>query len=248
MTAGRIVAQRNRPQREKTPIAVEKTETEKDFFYSRDYILKAFELFYGGDMKKVILGAMMMLAAGTANAADIKLPEHTANGGMPLMEAIAARRSGRTFDTKMLSDQVLADLLWATWGISSEDGKRVVPTARNRQDIDLYILLPTGSYRYDAAKNTLVQLGSEDLRPILAKEQKFAGDAPVHLLFVTKDKKYGEMHAGSMYQNASLYCASAGLKCVVRGLYDRAEIKQAHGLDGDYEVVMTEAAGYPKAQ
>lgn len=53
MTAGRIVAQRNRPQREKTPIAVEKTETEKDFFYSRDYILKAFELFYGGDMKKL---------------------------------------------------------------------------------------------------------------------------------------------------------------------------------------------------
>ena len=69
------------------------------------------------------------------------------------MEAIAARRSGRTFDTKMLSDQVLADLLWATWGISSEDGKRVVPTARNRQDIDLYVLLPTGSYRYNAAKN-----------------------------------------------------------------------------------------------
>ena len=218
------------------------------FFYSRGYILKAFELFYGGDMKKVILGAMMMLAAGTANAADIKLPEHTTNGGMPLMEAIAARRSGRTFDTKMLSDQILTDLLWATWGISSEDGKRVVPTARNRQDMDLYVLLPSGSYLYDAAKNTLVQLGSEDLRPILAKEQKFAGDAPVHLLFVTKDKKYGEMHAGSMYQNTSLYCASAGLKCVVRGLYDRAEIKQALGLEGDYEVVMTEAAGYPKAQ
>ena len=127
----------------------------------------------------------MMLAAGTANAADIKLPEHTANGGMPLMEAIAARRSGRTFDTKMLSDQVLADLQWATWGISSEDGKRVVPTARNRQDIDLYVLLPTGSYRNDAAKNTLVQLGSEDLRPSLSKEQKYAGDAPVHLLSVT---------------------------------------------------------------
>lgn len=32
MPTGRIVAQRNRPQREKTPIAVEKTETEKDFF------------------------------------------------------------------------------------------------------------------------------------------------------------------------------------------------------------------------
>ena len=30
--AGRVAAQRNLPQREATPIAVEKTETEKDFF------------------------------------------------------------------------------------------------------------------------------------------------------------------------------------------------------------------------
>ena len=198
-------------------------------------------------MKKLILGAMMMFSAGTANAADITLPQHSTEGGMPLMEAMAARRSGREFDTKMLSDQHLADLLWATWGISSPDGRRVVPTARNTQDIDLYVLLPSGSYRYDAANNVLKQLGDKDLRSHLAS-QPFAMDAPVHLLFVTKDKKYGEMHAGSMYQNASLYCASVGLHCVVRGLYDRAELKQALGLEGDYEVVMTEAAGYPKGK
>ncbi len=197
-------------------------------------------------MRKILLGAMMLLSAGVANAADIKLNNHTETGGMPLMEAIAARRSGRNFDTKMLSDQHLADLLWVTWGISSEDGKRVVPTARNRQDMDLYVLLPSGTYRYEAADKLLKQMSDKDLRYILAKEQKFAADAPVHLLFVTKDKKYGEMHAGSMYQNTSLYCASEGLKCVVRGLYDKAEIKQALGLDGELEVVMTEAVGYPK--
>ena len=199
-------------------------------------------------MKKFVLGAMMMLSASTVYAADIKLPEPSTSGGIPLMDAIAARRSGRTFDTKMLSYKHLSDLLWATWGISSEDGKRVVPTARNRQDIDLYVLIPSGSYIYDAKNNALKQLGSDDFRYILAKDQKFALDAPVHLLFVPKDKKYGEMHAGSMYQNASLYCASENLKCVVRGLYDRDEIKQALNLDGDTEVVMTEAVGYPKAQ
>ncbi len=199
-------------------------------------------------MKKFVLGAMMMLSASSVYAADIKLPEPETSGGMPLMEAIAARRSGRTFDTKMLSEQNLSDLLWVTWGISSEDGKRVVPIARNLQDIDLYVLLPTGSYVYDAKTNSLKQLGDKDLRYIVAKDQKFAQDAPVHLLFVTKDKKYGEMHAGSMYQNASLYCASANLKCVVRGLYNRAEIKQALNLEGETEVVMTEAVGYPKAQ
>ncbi len=197
-------------------------------------------------MKKFILGVMMTMSVMTANAQDIKLEQPTTTGGMPLMEAIKARRSGRLFDTKMLSDQHLSDLLWATWGISSEDGKRVVPTARNLQDIELYVLLPTGAYVYDAKDNTLVQKSDKDLREVVGKTQKFALDAPVHLLFVTKDKKYGEMHAGSMYQNTSLYCASVGLKCVVRGLYDKAEIKQALGLEGDLEVVMTEAVGYAK--
>ena len=114
---------------------------------------------------------MMMLSASTVYAADIKLPEPSTSGGIPLMDAIAARRSGRTFDTKMLSDKHLSDLLWATWGISSEDGKRVVPTARNRQDIDLYVLIPSGSYIYDAKNNALKQLGSDDFRYILAKDQ-----------------------------------------------------------------------------
>ncbi len=212
------------------------------------FLTLKFIFYLGGLMKKFVLGAMMMLSASSVYAADIKLPEPSTSGGIPLMDAIATRRSGRTFDTKMLSDKHLSDLLWATWGISSEDGKRVVPTARNRQDIDLYVLLPSGSYIYDAKANVLKQLGSEDLRSLLAKDQKFALDAPVHLLFVTKDKKYGEMHAGSMYQNASLYCASENLKCVVRGLYDRAELKQALKLEGDLEVVMTEAIGYPKVQ
>ena len=199
-------------------------------------------------MKKLILGAMMVMSAATANAADIMLNTPETSGGMPLMEAIKVRRSGRMFDTKMLSDQHLSNLLWTTWGISSEDGKRVVPTARNLQDMELYVLLPTGVYVYDAKNNVLTQQSDKDLREVVGKEQKFALEAPVHLLFVTKDKKYGEMHAGSMYQNTRLYCASEGLKCVVRGLYDRAELKAALGLDGDKEVVMTEAVGYAKQQ
>lgn len=209
-------------------------------------ILSPVIYFWEKIMKKVILGVLMMLSATVANAKDIKLSEPTTTGGMPLMEAIATRRSGRLFDTKMLSLQHLSDLLWSTWGITTDDGKRVVPTARNLQDIELYVLLPSGVYVYEAKQNLLKQLSDKDLRYILAKDQKFAEDAPVHLLFVTKDKKYGEMHAGSMYQNAGLYCASVGLKNVVRGLYDKAEIKQALGLEGDLEVVMTQAIGYPK--
>jgi len=196
-------------------------------------------------MKKFLLGAMMMLTAASANAQDIKLTKPDTSGGMPLLDAISARRSGRQFSEDMLADKHLSTLLWSAWGISSEDGRRVVPTARNLQDMDLYVATSNGWYLYDAKSNTLYQKGTKDLRTIIAHGQDFAETAPVHLLFVTKDKKYGEVHAGSMYENASLYCASAGLQCVVRAWYDRAELKEAMALPDDLEVVMTLATGYP---
>lgn len=197
-------------------------------------------------MRKILLGVMMILTATAAHAADIQLKKPVTQGGKPLMDMISARRSSRSFSDKMLSDKHLSELLWATWGFSSDDGKRVVPTARNLQNIELYVLLPTGSYIYDAENNILKQIGNQDLRSYLSAEQKYAQIAPVHLLFVTNDKKYGDMHAGSMYQNAGLYCAMEGLTGVVRGLYDHEGLNKALGLTDDKKVVVTFAAGYPE--
>jgi len=197
-------------------------------------------------MKKFLIGVFLMLSAGMANAQDIQLVTPKISGGMPLLDAIKARRSGRSFSEEMLSDKHLSELLWVSYGISSDDGKRVVPTARNQQDIELYVLLPSGSYIYDAQNNLLKQVGDKDLRYFLGQEQKFALTVPVHLLYVTANRKYGDMHAGSMYQNASLYCAMENLTCVVRGLYDHEGIDKALGLTGDNKTVVTFAVGYPK--
>ena len=90
-------------------------------------------------IKQVLLASITGLFAVTAGAADIQLPAPVQTGGAPLMTAIGARRSERSFDaTHSLSPQTLSDLLWATWGISSPDGRRTVPTARNLQNIDVY--------------------------------------------------------------------------------------------------------------
>ena len=196
-------------------------------------------------MRKFLIGVLMMFSATSANAADIKLVIPDTSGGMPVLDAIKARRSGRSFDEKMLSDKHLSTLLWSVWGYSSDDGRRVVPTARNQQDMEVYVATKDGWYAFDAKANTLQQKGDKDLRVILAHGQSFAETAPVHLLFITKDKKYGDVHAGSMYENAGLYCASEKLQCVVRAWYDRDELKSALGLEGDLEVVMTMAVGYP---
>lgn len=197
-------------------------------------------------MKKFLWVVLLMQLAKSTLAADIQLTDPKTSGGIPLMDAIKNRRAERMIDSQMISEQDLSNLLWVTWGFSSDDGKRVVPTARNLQDMELYVLLSTGSYVYDASLNLLKQIGDKDLRGIVGKEQEYATIAPVHLLFVTKDKKFGDMHAGSMYQNAGLYCASNNLACVVRGAYDRNEIKKALNLENDKEVVITFAVGNKK--
>jgi hypothetical protein len=53
-------------------------------------------------MKKFLVGSLMLLIANNATAKDIELVKPETSGGMPLFDAIKARRSGRVFDEKML--------------------------------------------------------------------------------------------------------------------------------------------------
>ena len=171
----------------------------------------------------------------------LNTPEQT--GGLPLLDAIMQRRTNRQISKEMISDEELSTLLWTAWGYNSKDFKRVVPTARNTQAMDLYVATKDGFYLYDAKENKLIKKGNKDLREIISGGQEFAKGAPLHLLFVTADRKYGDFHAGSMYQNASLYCASQKLACVVRALFDRDILSKEIGLEGDSKVIMTLAVG-----
>lgn len=198
-------------------------------------------------MKHILAAGMAGFYTLSAGAADIVLPEPVKTGGAALMDTIGARRSERVFDANRMPDsQTLSDLLWATWGISSPDGRRTVPTARNLQNIEVYVALPDGVYLYQAAENKLQKITDENVHSLLAGAQKFALDAPVHLLFVAQKDEMGwaAMHAGSMYQNASLYCVANGLSQVVRGMMDREALQKALHLSDGKEVLVELAVGY----
>ena len=65
----------------------------------------------------------------------MELPAPNKNGGMPLMQALNERHSTKmNYSGAPLLPQQLSDLLWATWGVNREDGRRTAPTAMNRQD------------------------------------------------------------------------------------------------------------------
>lgn len=209
-------------------------------------------------MKNIIAASMLAAAAaGSAVAADlpadIDLPKPVTTGGMPLMDALSARKTIRSFDSKELSAQELSNILWAACGLNREDGRRTSPTACNSQEIDVYVALPSGVYFYDAKANKLVAKVAGDLRADTGM-QPFVGKAPVNLVFVSETSRmemgddgkafYSSTDAAFASQNVYLYCASEGLATVVRGAIDRDAIAKKFGLPATCRVVLAQSVGY----
>jgi len=208
-------------------------------------------------MKRTLTLLALLLLTGPLRAQNIELPAPHKTGGMPLMEALARRATARAFDTKELTPQQLADLLWAAFGINRADGKRTAPSARNFQETDLYVLLKQGAYVYDAVSNQLKLVAAEDLRS-LGGTQAFVKDAPVTLVFVAnlakvtgsaEDKKNTVfIDAGYISQNVYLYCASEGLVTGARSSVDRAALGSRLKLTASQLIVLAQSVGHPKPQ
>jgi hypothetical protein len=182
----------------------------------------------------------LWLCAATANAAQtMQLPAPVKEGGMPLMQALAERKSTKSFSDKLVSAQDLSNLLWAGWGVNRPDGRRTAPTGRNSQALEVYVVMADGVWRYDGPKHLLEQALPGDLRDKV-------GGAPVTLLFAAPaDDPWGGEHVGSVYQNVGLYCSSAKMACVVR--ISKADgLKDVLALPKGYRVRMGMAVGWPK--
>ncbi|GAI45636.1 unnamed protein product [marine sediment metagenome] len=145
------------------------------------------------------------------------------------------------------------DLLsWAAWGINRpESGLRTAPSASNRQEIDIYVLLEEGAYLYDAKANMLATVRSGEINAVAR------WGAPVNLAFISDlTKMRGNSRedkiittsadTGFISQNAYLYCASQGLATVVRGGFNRSELSAELGLGPDQYITYVQTVGYPK--
>lgn len=198
--------------------------------------------------------------------AAIRLPAPQTQGGMPLMEALKKRKSGRAFSSKPLPDQVLSNLLWAAFGINRpESARRTAPSALNWQETDIYVFTEKGAYLYDAKDHLLQPVSAGDHRAETGSMmQPFVKKAPVNLVFVTDAGRTGMMGklalstadrdmfsntaVGFISQNVYLYCASEGLATVVRGLVDREALKPLLQLRPEQRIILAQSVGYPVDQ
>ncbi len=195
------------------------------------------------------------------SAQDINLPAPDKTGGKPLMRALNERQSIRTFTKDNLTQQQLSDLLWAGWGINrADEKKRTAPSAKNVQEIDVYVALPEGLYLYVAESHMLKQINNKDLRP-LCGTQDFVATAPLNIVYVADlaklDKKEGDeikdsdlltSYANTAFigQNIYLYCASADLGCVIRGMVPKDKLAPEMGLRSNQKIILSQTIGVPQ--
>lgn len=209
---------------------------------------------------KHILSFVIGLAlAGFSAAAQSKValpaPDMERETGS-FMQALQDRQSVRAYSDKPLSRQDLSDLLWAAQGKNRKDGRMTSPTARNRQEISLYVFTEEGVSLYDHDDHSLIHVMDGDHRNLLAGPQAFVKKAPVVLLIVADIAKYGAdtehakmmmfCDAGIVSQNINLFCSAAGLCTVPRGIMDNEGVSKLLNLNEKQIPVLNNPVGFAK--
>ena len=170
-----------------------------------------------------------------------------------IMEALSARRTERAFSNDNLTNQQIADLLWAANGVNrAGEGKRTAPSARNAQEIDVYLFTPVAIYRYEAVSHSLKLVKEGDFRTS-AGTQPFYAAASVAISLVVDFGKmegfdeeakafYSATDVGYVSQNIYLYCAAENLGTVVCGSVDREAVANLLGIQNG-KVLLSHAIG-----
>ena len=194
------------------------------------------------------LGALVIVLSMSMNvwaSKEIKLPAPDKSNQTSLMQALSERQSDKDFINKKIDDKTLSTLLWSAYGVNRDNGKRTIPTALGKNDLQIYIADNRGTWLYDAENNTLLSIGNIDIRPHF-QTQDYMKNVPVILIYVGSHEDYASMHAGSAYQNVELYVVANQMASVVRGHFNKEDVQKALNLPYDKRVIISQAVGYKK--
>ena len=181
-------------------------------------------------------------------------------GKMPVIEAMARRRSHREYSQEPLTLEELSFLLWAMQGVHGfiREGTattRTVPSGGARHPFETYLLinrvvgLPCGLYRYLALEHRLLFLYSEpDLaeKVYIACYQDFVKNGAVVFILAAipyrTEWRYSFLahkviaqETGHICQNLYLACESIHAGACALGTYNQEEIDALLGIDGEEE-------------
>ena len=204
----------------------------------------------------------IFLAATLGSGAEIPLPAPSARGGMSVEEAIAQRRSVRSFTSQELSLTEISQLLWSLQGITDTvRGFRAAPSAGALYPLEVYLLDRGGVYHYIPSEHKLVKKIDRDLRKelaVAALSQPWVEHAPavfvIAAVYSRVSRKYGEergaryvhIEVGHAAENLHLQAVALGLGSVPVGAFYDREVKKLLSLPPDEEPLYIIPVGHPR--
>lgn len=218
------------------------------------------------------------MAGNTQTDSDLQLPPPVNDPDDPIVAIFERRQTIRDIDPAApLPMQELSNLLWSAFGVNRDVGPfgttcgRTAASASNSQEIDLYVALADGSYRYDAPGHRLVLVTPGDLRAsaLLPAQRELMAIpiAPVQLIYVVNidrlthtagfdepglhdpevQKAYYYVDTGLIAGNVYLLAAAHGLAAWFHNC-DRDGLAQNLHLKSEQRVLFAQSVGYPSAR
>jgi len=204
-------------------------------------------------------------------AERVTLPRPRTDAGLPTAEAIASRRSTRSYASAPMTTAELSQLLFLATGISADswgNARRTAPSSGALYPIETYAVvhsvegLERGVYHYAIREHELELVRAGDFRSAVVEEglgQEFLGECGA-VLFLTqvlqrmrpkyqdRSYRYGLLEAGHIGENGYLAAGSLGLGACGVGAFMDDQINAMLGVDGVEEaVVYMLAVGHPRS-
>lgn len=190
----------------------------------------------------------------------IDLPAPRTQSDVSLEEAIAKRRSVRSFTDAPLTWEEISQLAWAAQGVTDRRrGFRAAPSAGALYPMEMYLVTREGLFHYLPQQHAVDKLSGEDLRGDLsaaalnqASVARAAMDIVLAAVYARTRAKYGgraeryvHMEAGHAAQNILLQAVALDLGAVPVGAFDDSAVARALNLPEDHEPVYIIPVGRP---
>jgi SagB-type dehydrogenase family enzyme len=185
---------------------------------------------------------LLLTSAACGNDMEnMNLPKPKTKGNVSVEEAIARRRSVRSYDAGQISSKDVAQLLWACQGVTdTRGGLRAAPSAGALYPLEVYIAKDDGIFRYLCETHALEKISDKDVRADLAEAaygQRFVADAPICIIIAAvyervtarygeRGVRYTDMEAGHAAQNVALQAVALGLDSVPIGAFNDEAVAQ----------------------
>ena len=203
------------------------------------------------------------------NAAKTRL-QAPIGGDMILEQAIAERRSIRSFGDQALTLEQISRILQSANGITHSLGSynmRSAPSGGALYPVDLYLFafdvvdLAPGLYHYQVSDSSLELVKKGDFKDQLhtaANEQDVADQGRISIVMTARfdrsTRKYADrgyrytyMESGAICQNIYLQVTALGLGTTAVGAFNDDALNRLIGIDGvDEAALLIMPIGYPK--